>query len=118
MTEAHEERIARLEAHVAALTSLAISESAGVKLSPFAREVARIVAAIPWGETRTYSDVAREAGSRGASQSVGKALTAVVRAGIPIPWWRVVRQDGRLTDPFRAERRLLLAAEGVTFSET
>ena len=117
MADAHEARLARLEAHVAALTSIAISEDRSPELSPFAREVARIVVDIPWGETRTYSDVAREAGSPGALQGVGKALTAVASAGIPVPWWRVVRKDGRLTGPFRAQRRLLLAAEGIMFSE-
>lgn len=114
MADQDDVRIARLEAQVAALTSMAIAEAEVLAPTPFAREVARVVAAIPWGSTMTYGEVAQRAGSPGAAMSVGRALTLAVSAGLPIPWWRVVPRTRRLTGQFAAERRLLLAAEGVT----
>ena len=112
MADPLEERIARLEAQVAALASVVISESSGTQLTPYAREVGRVVARIPFGETSTYAEVAKQAGAPGSYRSVGSALTTVVRAGIPVPWWRVVPASGVIDGPFAEERRLLLAAEG------
>ena len=111
----HEERIAQLEADVAALTSIIASESAQPSMTPFARRVGDVVAAIPRGQVRSYGEVALAAGSPDAARAIGRALTTVVSAGIPIPWWRVVRLDRQVRDedPFSAERRLLLAAEGI-----
>jgi methylated-DNA-protein-cysteine methyltransferase related protein len=75
----------------------------------FAAEVTRIVAATVPGEVLTYGDVAAEAGSPGAARAVGNVL----RGSEGLPWWRVVRADGRLVPGAQDAQRCLLAAEGV-----
>lgn len=65
-------------------------------LSPFARAVHDVVAAIPGGDVMTYAEVAAEAGHPGAARGVG----AVMRASDGLPWWRVVNSSLRIsTDP-------------------
>lgn len=51
------------------------------------------IAAIPYGETRTYTDLAREAGNERAVRAAGSACS---RNPIPlvVPCHRVVRSDG------------------------
>ena len=69
----------------------------------------RILAAvreIPEGFVRTYGDL-----SPGAPRLVGAVLR---KGGDQVPWWRVVRADGSLTQGER--QRALLAAEGVPFA--
>lgn len=53
------------------------------------------IAAIPYGETRTYTDLAREAGNERAVRAAGSACS---RNPIPlvVPCHRVVRSDGTL----------------------
>jgi methylated-DNA-[protein]-cysteine S-methyltransferase len=53
----------------------------------------RGIAAIPYGETRTYADLAREAGNERAVRAAGSACS---RNPIPlvVPCHRVVRSDG------------------------
>lgn len=57
----------------------------------FAGAVLAIVDDIPPGRVMTYGDVAAALGSRGA-RAVGRVLA---REGGSVPWWRVVRADGR-----------------------
>ncbi len=64
------------------------------------------VRAIPAGFVRTYGDV-----SPGAPRFAGSVLFAADEPGLP--WWRVVRADGSLTQG--ARQRALLLAEGVPF---
>jgi methylated-DNA-protein-cysteine methyltransferase related protein len=78
--------------------------------SPFAREVLRVVAALPRGEVLTYGEVARESGRPGAARAVGAVLR---RHGAQVPWWRVVPADGRLAPRVAAEQRRRLEAEGL-----
>ena len=63
--------------------------------SPFEREVWRITAAIPYGETRTYGEVAQDLGEPGSARAVGIALA---RNPLPlvVPCHRVVAAGGRL----------------------
>lgn len=77
---------------------------------PFARRVAAVVRATSPGEVMTYGEVAAEAGSPGAARAVGRALAA----SDELPWWRVVRADGRLVSELAAEQARLLRGEGVT----
>jgi methylated-DNA-[protein]-cysteine S-methyltransferase len=53
------------------------------------------IAAIPYGETRTYTDLAREAGNERAVRAAGSACS---RNPIPlvVPCHRVLRSDGTL----------------------
>lgn len=61
---------------------------------------------IPEGHVSTYGDV-----SPGAPRMAGKVLATVI--GEDLPWWRVVRADGSLTQGSR--QRKLLLAEDVPF---
>ncbi len=63
--------------------------------SSFRRRVWNCLQRIPFGETRSYQQIAREIGSPGASRAVGNANS---RNPIPIiiPCHRVVRADGTL----------------------
>ena len=64
-------------------------------LRPFQREVLRLVAAIPYGETRTYGWIAAAVGKPGAARAVGRAV-ATNPMPIVIPCHRVVAADGGL----------------------
>lgn len=57
----------------------------------FAGAVLAVVDDIPPGRVMTYGDVAAELGSRGA-RAVGSVMAT---EGGSLPWWRVVRADGR-----------------------
>ncbi len=64
--------------------------------TPFQKRVWEATKQIPYGETRTYGEIAREAGSPGAARAAGRALGA---NPIPIivPCHRVIGSDGSLT---------------------
>ena len=64
--------------------------------TPFQQEVWRAVAAIPYGETRSYGDIARQIGRADAVRAVG-AANGQNPLPIVIPCHRVVGSDGRLT---------------------
>lgn len=64
--------------------------------SPFRQEVWRILCGIPYGETVTYSEIARKMGKPGASQAVGGAV-GHNPISILIPCHRVVGTNGSLT---------------------
>ncbi|WP_439565798.1 MGMT family protein [Microcella sp.] len=57
----------------------------------FGGAVLMVVDGIPPGRVMTYGDVAAELGSRGA-RAVGRVMAT---EGSSVPWWRVVRADGR-----------------------
>lgn len=61
--------------------------------TPFARAVWNSLRAIPYGQTRTYAEVARSVGMPGAARAVGAACASNPVA-IVIPCHRVVRADG------------------------
>jgi AraC family transcriptional regulator of adaptative response/methylated-DNA-[protein]-cysteine methyltransferase len=63
--------------------------------SPFQRRVWDALLRIPYGETRTYADIACEIGAPGAARAVGSANGAN-RIAIVIPCHRVVAADGGL----------------------
>jgi methylated-DNA-[protein]-cysteine S-methyltransferase len=62
----------------------------------FDRQVWELVAAIGYGQTRSYGQLARELGDPGLAQQVGVA-NARNRLCIVVPCHRVVGADGRLT---------------------
>jgi methylated-DNA-[protein]-cysteine S-methyltransferase len=62
----------------------------------FDRRVWALVAAIGYGQTRSYGELARELGDPGRAQQVGVA-NARNRLCIVVPCHRVVGADGRLT---------------------
>lgn len=84
--------------------------------TPFQRGVWQALLAIPWGETRTYRDIAQAVDSPRAFRAVGMANH---RNPIPIfiPCHRVVGSDGSLTGYAGGLelKQALLALEGHTF---
>lgn len=79
-------------------------------MTPFARRVATVVASLPRGDVISYGEVAAAAGAPGAARAVGSVLRDI--GGVP--WWRVVRADGRLVAPDPMEQARRLTVEGVT----
>ena len=65
-------------------------------VTPFRRRILELIRTIPFGEVRTYGQVARLAGATGAARAIGGAM-ASNPLPIIIPCHRVVASDGRLT---------------------
>jgi O-6-methylguanine DNA methyltransferase len=63
--------------------------------TPFQRRVWRGIAQIPWGQTRSYAELAARAGNRAASRAAGAACGANP-VPIVVPCHRVVASDGSL----------------------
>lgn len=64
--------------------------------SDFQKRVWAELLAIPYGETRTYGEIARDIGSAGASRAVGLA-NGHNPIGIIVPCHRVIGANGSLT---------------------
>jgi len=64
-------------------------------LRPFQIQVLQIVFAIPYGQTRTYGDIAYEIGNPRAARAVGRA-NATNPMPLVIPCHRVIGADGKL----------------------
>jgi methylated-DNA-[protein]-cysteine S-methyltransferase len=84
--------------------------------SDFGRRVLQATAAIPFGHTASYGDVAARAGNPKASRAAGRALGA---NAIPIivPCHRVIGTSGKLTGYTGGMHRkeALLRLEGIAF---
>jgi len=72
------------------MSGFGTAESAEPHLD-FAGAVLTVVDDISPGRVMTYGEVAAELGSRGA-RAVGRVMAT---EGSSVPWWRVVRADGR-----------------------
>lgn len=83
------------------------------ELTPFQRDVARVVRGLAPGEVLTYGEVAVEAGRPGSAQAVANVLRRVPG----LPWWRVVPSGGRLYRTHAPTQAPLLRAEGVAVDE-
>ena len=68
----------------------------------FERRVIGVIVALGEGEVVSYGDIAHDAGYPGRARAVGALLA---RAGSDLPWWRVVRGDGRLVAAVRRRPR-------------
>lgn len=73
----------------------------GAEAEKYIEAVLRLVEAVPPGSVTTYGDLAELVG-RGGPRQVGAVLA---RHGGGVPWWRVVRADGRPAEGL-AERAL------------
>lgn len=62
----------------------------------FQRRVWQLLCQIPYGETRSYGEIARSLGSPGASRAVGRA-NGTNPVAIVVPCHRVIGADGSLT---------------------
>lgn len=83
------------------------------KSNSFRERVLQVVRAIPKGETRTYKEVATQAGNSKASRAVGAILHTNYDPNIPCH--RVVRSDGTLGGYNRGveQKEALLAKERI-----
>ncbi|MFQ5856066.1 MAG: methylated-DNA--[protein]-cysteine S-methyltransferase [Anaerolineae bacterium] len=75
----------------------------------FLQDVWKVTRSIPYGETRTYAELAEEAGRPRAYRAVGQAM-AVNPIPLIVPCHRVVRSDGGLggyAGGLEVKRRLL-----------
>lgn len=93
---------------VASATAGVSAREGSASLTPFARDVLDVVAAIPAGKVMTYGDVADHLG-RGGARTVGAVMS---RLGHEVPWHRVVQANGRPAEPLYDEALRLLAREG------
>lgn len=64
--------------------------------SDFQRRVWSLLTAVPFGETRSYGDLARALGRPGAARAVGRA-NHDNPLGVVVPCHRVIGADGSLT---------------------
>lgn len=80
------------EGEPVALSDIVVDQS---HLSAFARRVSQRCRAIPYGTTRTYGQLAAEAGSVGAARAVGSVM-ASNRTPLITPCHRVLGAGGRL----------------------
>ena len=85
-------------------------------VGPFHRKVYDATRALPWGQTASYGDLARQAGSPGAARAVGQAM-GHNPVPIVIPCHRVLA-SGRKIGGFSAyggavTKMHLLALEGI-----
>lgn len=82
--------------------------------TPFQRRVWREIAAIPYGATLSYAELARRTGAPGSARAAG-AATGRNPLAIVVPCHRVVASDGSLTGYAGglARKKRLLALEGA-----
>ena len=64
--------------------------------TPFQLAAWQALAGIPYGETRTYGEIARRIGAPGSARAVGRACATNQAAGV-IPCHRAVGSNGALT---------------------
>lgn len=81
-----------------------------------AEAIRAVVARIPPGHVSSYGEVAARAGLPGRARLIGKVL-GKTPDGIELPWYRVLRSDGRIAFPPQSrayrEQRARLIGEGV-----
>lgn len=82
--------------------------------SEFATAIQVIVASIPAGHVLSYGDIARMAGHPRHARFVGRMMGQLPERS-RLPWWRVIRSDGRSGLPGDGATIQLdrLRAEGV-----
>lgn len=73
--------------------------------------VLEVLSRLPEGRVISYGELAAAAGYRGAARAVGNLLRHTAE---PVPWWRVIRADGRLVAPRIDRQARKLREEGVT----
>lgn len=91
------------------------------RTSPFQRKILKATSRIPYGQTRTYGEVARQVGRRHAARAAGQAL-ASNPFPLVIPCHRVLAADGSLggysaPGGVRLKRRLLRIEDATLAQE-
>jgi methylated-DNA-protein-cysteine methyltransferase related protein len=81
-----------------------------------AEAIRAVVARIPPGQVSSYGEIASRAGLPGRARMIGKVL-GKTPDGVELPWFRVLRSDGRIAFPPQSkayrEQRARLIGEGV-----
>lgn len=105
--------VTQLEEYFAG-TRKAFTVPIGARGTPFQEKVWAALRRIPWGETRTYGELAALIGKPGAARAVGRA-NATNPVCVLVPCHRVIGAGGQLTGfAFGPElKRQLLSLEGV-----
>ena len=88
--------------------------------TPFFRDICRAAQSIPYGEIRTYGQLAEMIGRKGAARAVGRVMAANPLP-IIIPCHRVVSAGGSLTGysvsgGLKTKKKLLIM-EGLSFDK-
>jgi alkylated DNA nucleotide flippase Atl1 len=81
----------------------------GAEVSDYVSQVLDVADSIPAGRVMSYGDIAEYLGQGGPRQ-VGRVMSLW---GGAVPWWRVVRADGRLLPGHEAEAVARYRAEGT-----
>ena len=82
-----------------------------IRATAFQRKVWKLLQTIPYGETRTYSDIARRAGKPSAVRAVARAI-ATNPVALLIPCHRAIRKSGELAGyRWGIERKAALLAQ-------
>jgi methylated-DNA-protein-cysteine methyltransferase-like protein len=76
----------------------------------FENDVIKAIRRLRPGDVASYGEIAEEAGYPRAARAVG----AVLSRSEGLPWWRIVRADGRLVAPHQKEQGRLLRREGIS----
>ncbi len=85
-----------------------------IRATAFQRQVWNLLSAIPYGSTRSYSEIARRAGRPGAVRAVARAIAANPVA-LVIPCHRAIRKSGDLAGyRWGIERKAALLAQERT----
>ncbi|MDH6701420.1 MGMT family protein [Streptomyces sp. DSM 41014] len=78
-------------------------------LPDYAERVLEVAELVPPGRVMTYGDIA-EWIEEGGPRQVGRVMALY---GSPVPWWRVVRADGRLLPGHELDALAHYRAEGT-----
>jgi methylated-DNA-protein-cysteine methyltransferase-like protein len=79
-------------------------------MSELSSDITAVIASLARGEVVSNGDVAHHAGPPGAARAGGALLATT---DVELPWWRVVRGDGRIVTAKPSRQAALLRAEGV-----
>lgn len=98
------------------LTREPASATAALAGEAAAQAIRAVVARIPPGHVSSYGEIAARAGLPGRARLTGKVL-GKTDDGVELPWFRVLRADGRIAFPPQSrayrEQRARLLEEGV-----
>lgn len=95
--------------HTDPLRGGAAGREAGSGAAEYAELVLEVVDRIPPGRVMTYGDVAEYLGAGGPRQ-VGRVMAT---SGGAVPWWRVIRADGRILPGHERRALAQYAREGT-----
>ncbi len=87
-------------------------------MTPFTKELIRVLESIPPGCVITYGQAARMAGNPRAARQVARVLHSM-SAKYNLPWHRVVNAKGEIAisdDLLKNEQKRRLEEEGVSFT--